>query len=328
MLANLFQLNNFIEEYCGAGDKLLFDWCEGMLSEFEQKLENYSERATSVIKNANVANNLPSQIEERDSQIIELVLEMRQFANEKYKVFIGLWTEFDDFYVVNAIILNFWMMIIGFQVYAIQDSTLKFSYVSLGFLLFFYSLIFFGINLFTGFDKVVLVLMQITMFFQFELDVTRFMRRTFASQNLFGIFIALIYLVMQFSDALQQECDYVTDSIVLMILCFVFVSRREAYSKSNKLFGRSKKQEDDVSEAEKKKKGLKYSEYLPYIAVIAAVKVAYFFDREKSLSFQMDPTLESYRVMVQSNSSVKHGADFLGLLTLFLIETFVLNPRF
>ena len=61
MLANLFQLNNFIDEYCGGGgpgEKMLFDWCEDIILDFEQKLIDFSDRASKVIETSK--NSLPS----------------------------------------------------------------------------------------------------------------------------------------------------------------------------------------------------------------------------------------------------------------------------
>ena len=40
-----------------------------------------------MIKNYKTKAGLPSQIQERDTKVLELTLEMRDFANEKYKVF-------------------------------------------------------------------------------------------------------------------------------------------------------------------------------------------------------------------------------------------------
>jgi len=57
---------------------------------------------------------LPSQVEERDSRILDVTLEMREFANKKYRHFHELWIQYDDGLILHSILLNFWILIVIF----------------------------------------------------------------------------------------------------------------------------------------------------------------------------------------------------------------------
>jgi len=49
MLANLFQLNNYIDEYCAVQPSL--SWCEEQLADFAAMLDQFNSKVEYVIKN-------------------------------------------------------------------------------------------------------------------------------------------------------------------------------------------------------------------------------------------------------------------------------------
>ena len=83
---------------------------------------------------------------------------------------------------------------------------------------------------------------------------------------------------------------------------------------------------DDDTFAQKTSSNFKF--LLPFILVIAATKVSYFLDREKSLNFQMNPQLEELRMILQTNKLVKDSMGYVGLVGLFLVENFYINRKF
>ena len=70
-------------------------------------------------------------------------------------------------------------------------------------------------------------------------------------------------IIQAFTESLQTEADYVTDSFLILILLTFKMS-------------------EDSSQQ---------TYYYPYITIIACIKLSYFYDIEKSLNFQIDPTL-------------------------------------
>jgi predicted aminopeptidase len=100
-------------------------------------IERYNEQVQKIIESQKTKDGLPSQIEERDAIIVTLTLEMRDFANSKYKVFQKLWQSFDIFSVLCAISISFWLLI-HFLCYGVLDNTIRISRFSLALMAFFY----------------------------------------------------------------------------------------------------------------------------------------------------------------------------------------------
>jgi len=103
-----------------------------------------------------------------DEQRLELSLRAHKFANEKYKVFQKLWTEFDTFSVVSAISIAFWLFV-HFGLYGVLDNNLKLSKISLILLVTLYANVVFE---FVNFPRVTICLLMIILFFQIELDLS------------------------------------------------------------------------------------------------------------------------------------------------------------
>lgn len=117
----------------------------------QANIERFSEKVQKIIENQETKNGLKSQIEERDSNIVGLTLEMRDFANTKYKVFVKLWQSFDIFSVFCAISISFWLLI-HFWFYGVLDSSIRISRFSLFLMMFFYGQILVKFNLLFGYE--------------------------------------------------------------------------------------------------------------------------------------------------------------------------------
>ena len=73
------------------------------------------------------------------------------------------------------------------------------------------------------------------------------------------------------------------DSFVMLITFVTWLFR----SNDNKL---KKVENSDDSEEEIKETNLELAKkVLPYVLIVLSVKMSYFFDREKSLNFEIDP---------------------------------------
>lgn len=75
---------------------------------------------------------------------------MRDFANKKYELFQKLWTEFDYFSVVCAIITAFWLLV-HFWLYGVLDSSIRIAPIAVGLVAFFYVQILTGFNILFGY---------------------------------------------------------------------------------------------------------------------------------------------------------------------------------
>jgi hypothetical protein len=89
MLSNLIQLEKYIDEYCTITPSL--QWCEEQLGDMQAVIEGFSMKVSKIVESQGTKDGLPSQIEERDANILKLSFEMRDYANEKYKLFQKLW---------------------------------------------------------------------------------------------------------------------------------------------------------------------------------------------------------------------------------------------
>ena len=85
MLSNLYQLDRYVDEYCQQNP---MEWCEVQLLEFHAKLDKFETQVSELVLSSKADSALSkAQQEERDAKILDAVLEMRRFANDKYRVF-------------------------------------------------------------------------------------------------------------------------------------------------------------------------------------------------------------------------------------------------
>jgi len=64
------------------------EWCEVQLLEFHAKLDKFETQVSELVLSSKADSALSkAQQEERDAKILDAVLEMRRFANDKYRVF-------------------------------------------------------------------------------------------------------------------------------------------------------------------------------------------------------------------------------------------------
>lgn len=120
---------------------------------------------------------------------------------------------------------------------------------------------------------------------------------------------------MQFSEAMQTEADSIYDTFILFILAITFFFKQGSYlEKTGKLKSKRKLLGSDSSSDERKGaeariensiSGIKklgcvkaIRTLFPYILVILCVKGSYFFDREKSKNFPVDPKLDEWKKFV------------------------------
>lgn len=82
MLSNLVQLEKYIDEYCAL---ISNTWCEEQIADLQAVIETFTNKVSSL--DMSTKDGLPSQIEERDARLLKLSFEMRDYANEKYRLF-------------------------------------------------------------------------------------------------------------------------------------------------------------------------------------------------------------------------------------------------
>ena len=109
-------------------------------------------------------------------------MEMRDFSNNKYMLFLELWTQFDIPKVIYSIIISFWLFI-HFLFYGVLDPTVKVSWLSFGLMAFFYGCIYVGFNIIFGYQYLSWLMIIVACFFMIELDVTGSMKMAKNIQN-------------------------------------------------------------------------------------------------------------------------------------------------
>ena len=101
---------------------------------------------------------------------------------------------------------------------------------------------------------------------------------------------------------MQTEGDYMMDSFLMLILAFTYLSTNGSDLEREGKFALDSKKDDD-SDGEftnpqmknKVQPSRKIKDLLPYAIIVCSIKLSYFFDREKSLNFQIDPSLDYFR---------------------------------
>ena len=156
-----------------------------------------------------------------DLEFLALALEMRDFSNEKYKVFQKLWTEFNIFSVLCAICVAFWL-VVHFLLYGVLDSTIQVSWFSFGWMAFFYLNILLKFNVLFGYEKASIAMIILACFFMIEVDLTTAAKYATQTQNIIGFVVVLLYIIMQFSDAMISEADYMIDSFLVLLLISIY----------------------------------------------------------------------------------------------------------
>ena len=223
---------------------------------------------------------------------------MRDFSNEKYKVFQKLWTEFDIFSVLCAICIAFWL-VVHFLLYGVLDSTIQISWFSFVWMAFFYINILLKFNVLFGYEKASILMIILGCFFMIELDLTTSIKNSKNVQSIIGFVIVVLYIIMQFSDAMISEADYMVDCFLMVILISTYLLKLDQTKMVQKV---RLVRIDTDSEAEVKRQpkseswGSWTTKMIPYAIIIFSVKMSYFFDREKSMNFQTDPRLESMKL--------------------------------
>ena len=96
---------------------------------------------------------------------------------------------------------------------------------------------------------------------------------------------------------MMQECDYVIDGFVLIILGFLWLTK-PTYQR--------------------------HHDYLAYIAIICCIKFAYFLDNESSMNFKVDTTLTDWRNYIQGETKL---LTMLPLVFMLPLEWKVCNTQ-
>jgi hypothetical protein len=215
----------------------------------------------------------PSEPDSKEA-ILQLSLDIHRFANEKYIVFRKMWTEFDIFSVCMSICFSFWLLV-HFFFYGVMDQSIKFSKVSIFLLVFFYLNILADFNVLFGSGKASLFVMLATCFFMIEVDITQCQIEVRKLQNAFGFILILLHTIMNFSEAMMTEADTMYESFTAALLAATFLFQ--------------------TGGTDFKLSSHRRSYVMNYLVILACVKISFFFDREKSLNFQEDPTLKAWK---------------------------------
>ena len=278
-MKNLEQFQTYVEAYCAATEQ---KWCADEISSFAANLTDF--RKTFDVRRSS------------NAKIVEHIGEMHAWANKKYSQFSAIWTDMNQLSFAIGIIMNLWLIVFhcvtSFQrpKDVITDEVPEANVFMLaGILICWASFIAHWVV--PDFPCELSAIFTLVMTFSQSLKQMQRTRkwlchRVFRAENrrpkpmlyksISGFMIVLL-IVMQFVDSMIQECDYVTDGFLLLILCFFWMT---------------------------KPAHLRHQDYIGYLTIIACIKFAYFLDRESSLNFNVDKTMAEWRESIQAETKL------------------------
>lgn len=106
-------------------------------------------------------------------------------------------------------------------------------------------------------------------------------------------FVIVLFIIQQFVDSMMQECDYVTDGFLLLILSFLWLTKP----------GHTRRQD-----------------YFEYLCIIFCIKFTYFLDRERSMNFEVEPALTELRTKLAEENVI---LILMPLILMVPLELFV-----
>jgi hypothetical protein len=74
-------------------------------------------------------------------------------------------------------------------------------------------------------------MIMVACFFMIEVDVTSAWKYSKNVQNLCCNIVILFYVIMQFSEAMQTEADYMVDSFIMLLLGLAYFVKRSSAQK-------------------------------------------------------------------------------------------------
>ena len=92
---------------------------------------------------------------------------------------------------------------------------------------FFYLNILLKFNVLFGYEKASILMIILACFFMIELDVTTSLKNSKSVQSIIGFVIVLLYIIMQFSDAMISEADYMVDCFLMVILISTYLLKMD-----------------------------------------------------------------------------------------------------
>lgn len=72
-------------------------------------------------------------------------------------------------------------------------------------------------------------------FFMIELDLTTSYKNSKNVQSIIGFVIILLYIIMQFSDAMISEADYMVDSFLMIIVISTYLLKLDSTKQTQKI---------------------------------------------------------------------------------------------
>ena len=72
-------------------------------------------------------------------------------------------------------------------------------------------------------------------FFMIELDLTTSYKNSKNVQSIIGFVIILLYIIMQFSDAMISEADYMVDSFLMVIVISTYLLKLDSTKQTQKI---------------------------------------------------------------------------------------------
>ena len=112
MYENLAQIERYVAEHCATEAGV--SWCEAQLEDMHNHLAEFKRRSVNVI---GPKKSLAGGTEE----IVQLALDMRSYAIKKYQLLHDIWFTCDDFAILSAILIAFWLCV-HFLLYGVLDS--------------------------------------------------------------------------------------------------------------------------------------------------------------------------------------------------------------
>ena len=262
MMNNLIQMELYVREYC---DITKLSWCDHEIVDFQKSISNFQRFAFKRAPNID---------------LIDHIDMMYEFANEKCKYFVTLWTAFDFQAFYGGMAVGLWLVI--FQVAAVfcKPETMilapRLTVLSIiSYLLMLFGLIelstaapaILGISVIQSQKIVASVIYQLSQ----AISNPENLRPKPLTYPLLIAICVLILILYNFLDTMQQEGAEVTDTILLMILAMMWLSQPTH---------------------------LRHHDIPSMIAIVFCIKAVYFIDHEQSMNFKTDPALKAFKLFV------------------------------
>jgi di/tricarboxylate transporter len=127
--------------------------------------------------------------------------------------------------------------------------------------------------------------------------------------------------VIQFSEAMQTEIDFVVDAVLFYIIGVLFLTRDPSNSKLVLEVVKEK------VEKKKRKRG-DLERIAAYVVISVVIKASYWMDKQQSLNFKPNPSILHISSSIQENFYLQTTLAWIGILMVYVVEHRIVNKEF